>query len=290
MAPCSWERLPAEIRLMILESLVRDPGTFRVGNQGVRLKNRLAPYACVSREWRDVFERENFRQLKLSHMCLVEFGKIVHRQRPFVKRIWVYIQMCSYGFKRSMEPEESAKTESNEQNTRKAIWKLFTVLSTWGRDGDCGNRGLTLELSIYSPSDFKHVFDHYRYDADCESEPVEPSNNDPPADLPASTPLLNALLAGINDPLPPTSMEILRLFAPSLCLRSYRELPRVYVVNNFLMRRQSRRHLEPAALSRVLMSLPRLESMHYEIWRKFYRVKQEEEDRGMFLMLKYKSG
>lgn len=284
MVPCNWELLPAEIRLIILESLGRDR-TYRVGNRV--LKKSLAGYACVSKEWREFFERENFRQLKLSQICLVEFGKIVHRQRPFVKHIWLYIQMCSYGSKRSMELEEDAKTESNQVTTRRAIWKLFTVLSTWGRGGDWGNRGLTLELSIYSPSDFKHVFGHYRYDADCESEPVEPSKtHDLPTDLPAPMMArLHALLSGINDP-PPTWMEINRLFAPSLRLRSGRDLPKVDVVTNFLVRRQSRRQLEIVpAFSQVLRSLPRLENLHYETWRRFFRMKQEEEDIGMFLML-----
>lgn len=114
MASCSWARLPAEVRLLILQTIAGDPGDSKIGK-----KNRLAHYASVSKEWQEVFERKIFHRLQLSQSCLVEFGEIVRHQRRFVKHIWLCIQLCTYyGAKRAAERDSKSFT------TRKSPEKL----------------------------------------------------------------------------------------------------------------------------------------------------------------------
>jgi len=249
MAPCSWELLPAEIRLTIMEKLFLIARTNKIHSC----------YASVSKEWQEFFEKWNFRYLTVTQHCLVDLSKMVRHQRKFVNHICLFILLGTYGSRRSAEPETPKRIYHNEEITRKGIWKLFSVLSTWGRDGDWSNKGLTLELSICSYSDFKHRFKDYCFEDDVNSEPIhEPSDS--------------------HDP--PTSMSILRLFGPNIDLRLKRDLPKVDVVTSFLVRRQTRRQLDSQALSQIFMSLPKLENARLELWRKFSKTIQDGDDIG----------
>ena len=256
MAPCSWELLPAEIRLTILERLFLETRINKI------YYNRPC-YASVSKEWQIIFEKWNFHSLTVTQHCLVELSKMVRHQRKFVNHICLAIMFGTYGSKRSGELEAPRRISNNEEIARKGIWKLFSVLSAWERDGDWGNSGLTLELSIYSTSDFKHRFKDCCFEDDRQSEPIHEYE---PSDFHG----------------PPTMESILRVWGPSVYIRFKRGLPKVDVVASFLVRRQTRRHLDTEALSQMFMSLPKLKSAHVELWRKFSEFVQGGDDIGMF--------
>lgn len=108
-----WELLPPEIRLIILEMLARDPGSSKIGTG----KTRPACYATVSKEWLAFFEKRNFYRLTLSPSCLVDFDRIVRRQRGLVKHVWLRIKLrtyrCSPCIESCTEPETNTRTASN---------------------------------------------------------------------------------------------------------------------------------------------------------------------------------
>ena len=67
----TWVGLPRELRLLILEVLMRDGCS-------------LARFATVSREWQTVLERYNFARIKLTPARLDAFG-------PMTRRNWALV-------------------------------------------------------------------------------------------------------------------------------------------------------------------------------------------------------
>lgn len=68
----SWHYLTPEIRLLVLEVLLRD-------SDGGGYS--LASCAAVSREWQAVIEPHNFTRIKLTPSRLANFGSMVYRNR-----------------------------------------------------------------------------------------------------------------------------------------------------------------------------------------------------------------
>jgi hypothetical protein len=64
----SWQRLPPEIRILVLEVLLQDGCS-------------LAAFATVSREWQAMIERHNFARINLTSSRLTEFGSMIHHSR-----------------------------------------------------------------------------------------------------------------------------------------------------------------------------------------------------------------
>lgn len=146
----TWNLLPAEIRLMILEIIVQEPGS---------------THATVSYEWLHVFEKRNFAHLSVSQFCLRDLDRIVHRQRAFVRHIWLSIEQREYPCAACWAPPNGNKVskwwgydlsrgEHDRIILRRVIWRAFDILSTWEPNE---NQGLILELSAYSPTD-THCF------------------------------------------------------------------------------------------------------------------------------------
>jgi hypothetical protein len=200
-----WELLPTEIRLIILKMLAQDPGS---SSEIDTRETRMACYATVSNEWQAVFERKNFYRLTLNPSCLGDFDKIVRRQRGLIKDIWLRIKLRTYGCPSCTELETNTRIASNNAIIRKAICKLFTILSAWKRNGDWSNKGLALELSTYSPSDSRHAFKDHYFETDAYSESIneyKPSNLHDPS---------HGWVDG-QQIVVPGSLSILRLFGRS---------------------------------------------------------------------------
>ncbi|RSM07412.1 hypothetical protein CEP52_005245 [Fusarium oligoseptatum] len=141
----SFRRLPLEIRLMILETIVqqRYPG--------------WASFASVCKEWQHFIEKRNFCRLKLSVSCLDDFQHLVVRQRDLVQHIFLDIELPMYAC-------QQCRGNRRPPNRRppigyfisQGIRKLFCILDTWKT-----TNGLTLELGAHSLSDSMHWFRNY---------------------------------------------------------------------------------------------------------------------------------
>ncbi|KAJ1708527.1 hypothetical protein NYO67_9305 [Aspergillus flavus] len=151
---------------------------------------------------------------------------------------------------------------------RRAITKLFSILSTW----DLVDDGLSLELSAQSPSDSEHWFKTSYLGANGENR------ND-------GTGVYGKKAAcTIHDPkhewvdgrqvAVPDGYAMLRLFE-KIDLRFKEELPKVHAVTKLVLRPQCRRRFVPRALWALLDKLPRLKHIVYEPWRVLDRTVQE---------------
>lgn len=237
-----WLALPADIRLLILDEI-----------SGQKHRG-WAHCAAVCKEWQAILEPKNFSQLVLQSSCLDELETLVIRQRPLVQHICLNIDLPRYACPTCTRNA----TMSNRRSTvfRRAILRLFSILSTWQPTGR-----LTLELSASSPSDSQHWFKNYCFGPGHEDTrdwtPQEKAIkwHDPK----------HGWIHGQQVETPDVS-AILRLFSP-LCFNVPRNLPVVHAVTSFCIRRQLRHELFPEVLKALWEKLPRLESIVYELWR-----------------------
>lgn len=244
LAPFPWTSLPPELHLLILTSL---------SSQKPR---GWSTCAAVCSSWRAILEPQNFHTLSLRATCLPDLSSLISvRTRPLIRHITLTIELPRYGCPTCQR--NATLPTRNATIFRKAVLKLFKVLSTWAPTG----RSLVLELNASSPSDSEHYFKNYCFGRGHED----------PGDW-----SLEEKAIRWHDPKhgwvdgqqvrAPGADAIRRLFAP-LCLNVPRDIPVVNVVTGFCIRRQLRRQLLPEVLQAILEKLPRLESVVYEFWR-----------------------
>ncbi|KAI1110266.1 hypothetical protein F5Y14DRAFT_444123 [Nemania sp. NC0429] len=237
-----WMRLPAEIRLMVLEAIAsqKNPG--------------WASLASVCREWQHVLERANFHKIKLGISCLDGFERVATIQkREIIRHVCLNVTIPPTYF--SKKRSQSVRIGSM---VSRGIWKLFSILSTWTPTND-----LALEINVHSPSDCKYWFkniyvcsdntEHYE-DATPETWRTGPRYHDPK----------HGWIHGQQVRRPPRA-AIQRLFRP-IPLWFPMRLPQVKAVNCLIIRRQLRRSILPSGLDELVRSLDRLENISYEPW------------------------
>jgi hypothetical protein len=79
----TWSYLPAEIRLLILGTLLQNYFS-------------MAPFAAVSREWQAVIEPHYFARIYLTPSRLTDVDTILRRSRALVGYIWFCIALENY--------------------------------------------------------------------------------------------------------------------------------------------------------------------------------------------------
>lgn len=155
----TWHRLPREIRLLILQDLMQEGYA-------------LSRLAIVSREWQTEIERHNFARIRLTPSRLVNFDAMVQRNRALISYIWFCLELDDYDCitctGRSLTQEEWAGaceiSDTDKCPITTGFRDLFSILSTWGP-----HDYLTLDISIYSPSDSKHCFPYLTFVPDTPS-------------------------------------------------------------------------------------------------------------------------
>jgi hypothetical protein len=237
-----WLSLPADIRLLVLDEI------------SGQKHHGWAQCAAVCREWQAILEPKNFSQLALEPSCLDNLETLVIRQRPLVQHICLNIDLPGY----TCRSCKRSDTMSSRRPTifRRAILRLFSILSTWQPTGR-----LTLELSASSPSDSQHWFKNYCFGSghedtrDWTQQEKAIKWHDPK----------HGWVDG-QQVKTPDLPAFMRLFSP-LCLNVPQNLPVVHAVTSFCIRRQLRHELFPQVLKALWDKLPRLESIVYELWR-----------------------
>ncbi|KAI1375988.1 hypothetical protein F4677DRAFT_459934 [Hypoxylon crocopeplum] len=246
-----WNSCPREVQLMILKLV---PGS----------------YASVCKEWQAVIEKRNFRQLKLGVSCLNDFQRMTERPRDLIEKIWLNVELLPYACRTCAMLESPTFRERNNTIVRRAIYKLYAILSTWEPTG----HGLTLELSIHSGSDPQHFCKNTIFGGDDEDEYY--------ADIESGNPLKQPTTIfddrshrwheGRIGYTEVGADSILRLFE-DITMPDYknkRKLPEVHAVTSFMLRRHCRRHVKIFfTLLALIKALPQLKTMAYEPWRAF---------------------
>lgn len=140
----SWELLPGELRLIILEMLARDPAS---ENETEFSRCPLTQYSLVCRDWQIFFERYLYRHLTLDRTSLRDFGQIVRRQRRFVEHIRLIIDMETYACLACVRFNWHFRARENIR-VSEALMHLFHILSHWRPGFDCP-KDVTLEITGY---------------------------------------------------------------------------------------------------------------------------------------------
>ncbi|KAL7939164.1 hypothetical protein V8C35DRAFT_1856 [Trichoderma chlorosporum] len=257
-----WSRLPEEMRLQVLETLALDPlHSFADGAYG------LTNYALVCKSWQSIFERANFRRLVLRQADLDDLVKIPKRCRPYLRHVCLRIEIQEYrpwgNPQPVIRPERMEDIAANNDIIELAVGKLFGILKSWEKELlkiQPAYRGMTLEMSIHSPSDPKYVFRG------------------------VTAPRLEKGLSWENE----AGLEgaVARIFGGSVHIRFYQNLPQLNLVTKFVMKRHTRRRISSFTLHQILSRFPRLEHLIYEPWQQSLDTVQDLVDAGYVNLIK----
>lgn len=262
-----WAALPAELRLMILEEVLRQKD------------HCWGYYAAVCEEWQDVVEAKNFRHLKLQTACLEEFERLGTRHRSLVKHIWLNIALPRYTCRSCAEPESGARKSWHGSIVTKALIQLFTILAAWD-----GSGSLVLEINGYCSSDSENWFKNHHFGSE--------RDNDAGEDVYDENIIAPHQQVDIDPHDPghgweygrqvqaPGALAILRIFSLIYINKFLDALPQVHAVTGLVIRRQLRRILSADRLKLLIERLPQLVSIAYERWRGFRSGCQGRHDKG----------
>jgi hypothetical protein len=250
----------------------------------------LAPYACVDKFWREFFEARTFKNLTITQNDIPSLSHIMgdHR-RTLLKHLWLRIELPEYPTPLSKKDEDPRVLWELDSVFTKSIFSLWDVLSDW--DGT-GQKGMTLELSAGSPSDWAGVISRdCSVDKDVElyKEYLASGSTeqyDATRDVHTAYANLHKALGTASGYLTNKKRDeywfatVNNLFGWKPLAFTYSEtveytdaesdalpLPPVSVVTKFLVRRQQFREIYPTALNEMLDSLLAVEDVHVERWR-----------------------
>ncbi|PTB67876.1 hypothetical protein BBK36DRAFT_1194095 [Trichoderma citrinoviride] len=284
--------LPAEVRGMILEALVRDG-------------RELAPLATVSREWQAVIEPQTFKRIRVTPSRIAELDDMTRRNRSHVRYLWLCLELERYGCDTCSPCLDHGEdplfnSAADDLLIKTAIQSLLFVLSTWDRSSS-----LALDISVYSVSDQEHWFKYLTFEPDDDE-------NDAPGDQGYSciTRVNQAAPGVVDDPRHrwnTTDTEsylaaraaVQNVFTHILDNMSdesddeqrddpewWREIPVVPAITRLLLRQQTRRRWQPEALAGLLARFPRLCELHFEPWREWDDLLQSYADESYLTLFR----
>ncbi|KAF4982355.1 hypothetical protein FZEAL_2007 [Fusarium zealandicum] len=281
-SPLYWDTLPVEIQTPILGYLLpsihaggRDAQSFQNPKPSAIdvLYGSLAPCAAVCRDWQEFLERNLLGKLIIHQRDVNSLCRLKPRQIDLVRHLWLRVELLPYDCPSCNTPESRGTSDRNHLIVQNALIKLSTILSGWTDRGHSNSAahgsGLTLEISVHSPSDSKHWFKNILFSDVSESEVDRVRVN-------RSHGWLNGQLF-----VKPNCNTVARLFGDPIYLAPRVRLPAMRSVKHFVIRRQTRRFLSKETLDRILGSLPNLESMQLELWRRQNRTEQGSYDHDL---------
>ncbi|KAL7895681.1 hypothetical protein HDV63DRAFT_400986 [Trichoderma sp. SZMC 28014] len=281
----SWHRFPLEIKYEILQKLIDDGG-------------KLANFAIVSREWQEKIEPHTFARIRLTASRLANFDAMTSRNRSLVRYLWLCLELdkyccldCAY--------QGTHNTNDDENDTiMKALQKLFSVLNTWAPDSN-----LTLDISVYSPSDSEHWLPHLTFEPDTprvtrgprqiidqtgRARAVDDRHDLNNVLVEHYTPG-NAINRVFGEIMNPDQTIFLPFLDDDQEDEWWQQLPLVPAVTSVFLRQQNRRRWKPQSLAQMFSRLPMLRELYYEPWREWSNQEQNSRDETHLHLLKYLS-
>ncbi|KAK1250548.1 hypothetical protein MKX08_010551 [Trichoderma sp. CBMAI-0020] len=271
----SWHLFPLEIKHQILQELIEDG-------------SKLADFATVSREWQEKIEQNTFARIRLTPSRLAKFDSMTSRNRSLVRCLWLCLELDKYCCIDCAQPTWVFNTNEDENEViMTALQRLFSVLSTWGSDSN-----LSLDISVYSPSDSGHWFPHLTFKPDIpfsargHGQVVKQAGRARAADdkhdlnnvtVEDYTPRA-AIDRVFGEIMNPDNVLLLPFTNEEQEDEWWQRLPLVPAVTSVLLRQQNRRRWKPRALAQMLSRLPMLRELYYEPWREWGNEKQESRD------------
>ncbi|KAL7913768.1 hypothetical protein GGI35DRAFT_224400 [Trichoderma velutinum] len=292
----SWDSLPVEIRQQTLSWVI-------LPSSGKRCNGpKVARFATVCREWQEIVETYTFRRLVLDPSSLSELAAIVRRNDSclgYIRKLWLQVKLARYNCPACDKPEDKTTQYYNNMIFTTCIQSLLETLKLWD-PARHGVWGVTLTLSISSPSDTEHRLNRFEMKDDypflyAEDLDLKPSIFDfhkMNADNP-----LNIYFHGGG--LPPLYNEhVKRIQGTPLRLQAQRNdrgrfvnnhkasLPAVPMIKGLVIRRQFPREIHVGSLSRLLgQSFIALKWFRFERTISLNPCQQMSFDRGFQLQL-----
>lgn len=259
---------------MILAELSRSPKTInqesKIGKHTNPFKAGFTDYVLTCKEWQAALEKHNFSRLTLHQNCISSLERLAVERQRLIRRLWLRIELRRYNCSICNEDNHGGPNSGSGMIARKAIMKLFLVLSEWNRSL---SDGLTLEISIHSPSDSRHTYrglhtTHLPSTHDVIDHPdgvVFHQHNHAAGVLEqaGTLPIFAFLGSHFN-----------RLFSDIL-INFPTRLPLVACITDFQIRRHTRRQLSASGLKSILISFPNLRNLSLEVWNSFPTVYHE---------------
>lgn len=245
--------LPEELRLQVLETLAQS--SFE--------KHGLTNYALVCKSWQKIFEKANFCSLTIDDDDFLRLAKIPKRCWPYVKHIWLRILLEDYyPMQRtgSVRPELLEDTAAYNDRIEGTVVRLFSILSSWEKVVKTDARGITLELSVHSPSNSTYI-----------PRGVHAKGLD--MRVPFTE---NQYRTTIN-----IELAASRALGGYVHIRFDNQLPRLKLVKTLLIPRHTRRRFTSFTLHQIISKLPNLEYLAYEPWKQPLETIQDMVDAGM---------
>ncbi|WQF85403.1 hypothetical protein CDEST_10417 [Colletotrichum destructivum] len=230
-----WNRLPRELRLMIMEEL-----SDLVPSAG---RNPLSCWASVSIEWYLYFTPLIWHtitlQVSAANSDIDEFNQLaVFHRKKLVVNISLHMSLQEYTCQECGQVESAETIEANNLTFSNGLKSLFCALSSWTRDPS--TPGVALELSASSPSDSKHL------KLDLVEHKRELANQSP-----------GHLISNAKK----------RLLGQLLDFEfKMTDLPKVTVIEKFSVKQRLLRNLSASSLNIIICNLPRLHRVNYEPW------------------------
>lgn len=254
--------LPEELRLQVLETLAQS--SFE--------KHGLTNYALVCKSWQKIFEKANFSRLTIDDEDFVRLAKIPKRCWPYVRHIWLRILLEKYyplHRTGSVRPELLEDTAAYNDRIEGTIVRLFSILSSWEKVVKPDARGITLELSVHSPSNSTYIPRGVHVKGLDMRMPFQGNQE--------YRGTLNAELAAS------------RALGGYVHIRFDNQLHRLKLVKALLIPRHTRRRFTSFTLHQIISKLPNLEYLAYEPWKQPMETIQDMVDAGMLMVYTYVS-
>jgi hypothetical protein len=277
--------LPAEVKRMVLDALVKDG-------------RELARFAAVSREWQAVIEPETFKRIKVTSPRITELDEMTRRNRSHVRYLWLCLELERYDCDTCSPDGDNDdvpmfNSAADDLLIKTAIQSLLSVLSAWDRSSS-----LSLDISVYSTSDPEHWFKYLTFEPDDDKDDASSNqgyshvsrfNRAVPCEgddarhrwdtsdfgvITAQSAVQNVFTRILGDP----SGEF--EYGQTDYLEWWRELPLVPAITRLLLRQQTRRRWGPEALAEMIARFPRLCELHFEPWREWDNILQDTTDLG----------
>jgi hypothetical protein len=245
-----WSKLPPEVKCIILKALTDDKNC------------KLSHAAVVSKEWQAIIEPHIFAYIRVTSQRIAQLNAMTKRNREHVRYIWLCIELERYDCRRCASMDSSAMMTNDAENKLilESFQSLFTALAAWEPNGS-----LTLDISLYSPSDNEHAFKYLTFMPDAAGHEVESMSIAGGEEIEKHRWETTEL--GSIPPAPSLERLFGYVFIPFEDEReSWVETPKVPVVTRLEMRLQTYRRWDMFTVAQVLSRLPALKEFHYEMW------------------------
>ncbi|KAK4101942.1 hypothetical protein N658DRAFT_495881 [Parathielavia hyrcaniae] len=146
-----------------MEKVAEDPRTGpgrNVNNGGVKM--RLTGYCLVRWEWHEFFASKIFHKKTVTQHEVGHLGGLCHWQLKYLKHLWLRVQLPRYDCGQGNDLELAKEHGNSTEWLEGAFEDLFVQLGVLLNPHRIGvSEGVTLEISINSPSDREHHFKQF---------------------------------------------------------------------------------------------------------------------------------